>query len=165
MHTVAILALDGVVAFDLSTPIEVFGRTRLLSGQAAYRVRVCAPTDEIDAGPFMLHVPWRLDGLSEADTIILPGLADPTVPIPNEVLVALQSAAARGARIASICGGAFTLAATGLLDGLRATTHWIAASTTHRYTVNLICMTGKGMHEHASGQVPYLDLLILACTD
>jgi len=127
MHTVAILALDGVVVFDLSTPIEVFGRTCLPDGQAAYRVRICAPTDEIDAGLFTLHVPWRLDGLTGADTILLPGLADPTVPIPNEVLVALQTAAARGVRLASICGGAFILAATGLLDGLRATTHWIAA--------------------------------------
>ncbi len=128
MHTVAILALDGVVAFDLSTPIEVFGRTCLSSGQAAYQVRICAPTDEIDAGIFTLRAPWRLERLTEADTIILPGLADPTVPIPNDVLVALRDAATRGARIASICGGAFTLAATGLLDGLRATTHWVAAS-------------------------------------
>ncbi len=63
MHTVAILALDGVVAFDLSTPIEVFGRTRLPDGQAAYRVFLCAPTDEIDAGLFFLRIPWRLDRL------------------------------------------------------------------------------------------------------
>ena len=128
MHTVAILALDGVVAFDLSTPLEVFGRTYLPDGQAAYRVRICAPTDEVDAGTFTLRAPWRLDMLSEADTIILPGLADSTLPLPNDVLVGLRNAAARGTRIASICGGAFILAATGLLDGLRATTHWIAAS-------------------------------------
>ncbi len=127
MHTVAILALNGVVAFDLSTPIEVFGRTPLPDGQAAYRVRICAPADEIDAGTFTLRAPWRLDRLTEADTIILPGLADVTAPIPNEVLVALRNAAVRGTRIASICSGAFILAATGLLDGLRATTHWVAA--------------------------------------
>lgn len=128
MHTVAILALNGVVAFDLSTPIEVFGRAFLPDGQAAYRVLICAPANEIDAGTFTLHAPWGLDRLTEADTIILPGLVDATVPIPGDVLVALRNAAARGARIASICGGAFILAATGLLDGLRATTHWIAAS-------------------------------------
>jgi transcriptional regulator GlxA family with amidase domain len=128
MHTIAVLALDGVLVFDLSTPIEVFGRTRLPGGQAAYRVRICAPTYEIDAGTLTLHIPWRLDMLAEADTIILPGLADPTAPIPSDVLVALRNAAARGARIASICVGAFILAATGLLDGLRATTHWAAAS-------------------------------------
>jgi transcriptional regulator GlxA family with amidase domain len=66
--------------------------------------------------------------LAEAETIILPGLTDSTVSIPDDVLVALREAAARGARVASICSGAFILAATGLLDGLRATTHWVAAS-------------------------------------
>ena len=126
MHTVAILALDGVVAFDLSTPIEVFGRTYLPDGQAAYRVQVCASNAEVNASTFILHVPWRLDMLAEADTIILPGLADPMAPIGDDVVVALRAAVARGVRIASICVGAFTLAATGLLDGLRATTHWAA---------------------------------------
>lgn len=132
MHTVAILALNGVVAFDLSTPIEVFGRTRLPGGQAAYQVFICAPTEEINAGTFTLRAPYRLEALAEADTVILPGLADSTALIPNEVVAALRNAAARGARIASICGGAFILAATGLLDGLRATTHWVAASELSR---------------------------------
>ncbi|MEV0986561.1 helix-turn-helix domain-containing protein [Streptomyces sp. NPDC049949] len=127
MHTVAVLALDGVIAFDLSTPIEVFGRTRLPDGRPAYRVRVCAVAGEVDAGAFTLRAPWPLQALAEADTIVLPGVADPDVPVPPEVLDALREAAGRGTRIASICTGAFVLAATGLLDGLRATTHWVAA--------------------------------------
>ncbi|MFB7056207.1 GlxA family transcriptional regulator [Streptomyces vinaceus] len=127
MHTVAVLALDGVIAFDLSTPIEVFGRTRLPDGRPAYRVRVCAPAAEVDAGAFTLKAPWPLRTLAEADTIVLPGVADPDVSFPPEVLDALREAAGRGTRIASICTGAFVLAATGLLDGLRATTHWVAA--------------------------------------
>lgn len=127
MRTVAILALDGVVAFDLATPIEIFGRARLPDGRAAYRVWCCAPGDEIDAGLFSLRAPRGLETLAEAETIILPGLADPAAPLPAVVLEALRAAAARGARLASICVGAFTLAATGLLDGLRATTHWAAA--------------------------------------
>jgi transcriptional regulator GlxA family with amidase domain len=128
MHTVAVLALDGVIPFDLSTPIEVFGRTRLPDGRPAYRVRVCAPTEEVEAGAFTLRAPWPLDTLAEADTIVVAGISDPSAPVPDEVLDALRGAAARGTRLASICSGAFVLAATGLLDGHRATTHWAAAA-------------------------------------
>src|SRR5262249_53341074 len=126
MHTVAVLALDKVIAFDLSTPIEVFTRTRLPDGRPAYRVRICGATPTVDARAFTLQPPWGLDALTDADTIILPGCADPTARVPDEVLDALRQAAATGTRIASICAGAFVLAATGLLDGQRATTHWLA---------------------------------------
>jgi transcriptional regulator GlxA family with amidase domain len=127
MRTVAVLALDGVIPFDLSTPIEVFSRVRLADGRTPYEVRICAATPVVDAGAFSLRAPWGLDALLGADTIILPGCADPGVAVPPEVLDLLRKAAADGARIASICSGAFILAATGLLDGLRATTHWLAA--------------------------------------
>ncbi|WP_019927735.1 GlxA family transcriptional regulator [Nocardia sp. BMG111209] len=125
MHTVAVLALDQVIPFDLSTPIEVFGRTRLPDGHPAYRVRICGASPTVDAGAFTLQPPWGLEALRDADTVILPGCADPTAAIPDEVLAALRQAAAGGTRMASICSGAFILAATGLLDGLRATTHWL----------------------------------------
>jgi transcriptional regulator GlxA family with amidase domain len=127
MRTVAVLALDRVVPFDLSTPIEVFTRLRLPDGGPAYRVLVCGATPTVDAGAFTFQPPHGLDALADADTVILPGCADATAPVPDEVLDALRLAAARGARLASICSGAFVLAATGLLDGLRATTHWAAA--------------------------------------
>ena len=57
MHTVVVLALDGVLAFNLSTPVEVFGRARLPDGRAPYRVRVCGPAGEVDAGVFSVRVP------------------------------------------------------------------------------------------------------------
>ncbi len=127
MHTVAVLALNGVVAFDLSTPCEVFGRVRLADGRAGYDVRVCGPEKEVSAGAFSLRPRWGLRTLARADTVIVPGVADPSAPVPEPVVRALRSAAARGSRIASICSGAFVLASTGLLDGLRATTHWLGA--------------------------------------
>src|SRR5829696_8644730 len=119
MHSVSVLALDRVLAFDLSTPLEVFGRARLPDGRVAYTVRVCAPCDEVDAGAFGLRTTNGLDALAGADTIIVPGLADPTAPVSDDVLEALRAAAEGGTRIASICVGAFTLAAAGLLNGLR----------------------------------------------
>ncbi|MCK1797565.1 helix-turn-helix domain-containing protein [Streptomyces sp. XM4193] len=128
MHTVAVLALEQVIPFDLSTPIEIFGRTRLPDGRPGYQVRVCAEQPEIDAGAFTLRAPHGLDGLKGADTVVVPGTAVLAAPSPA-VRAALIDAAASGTRIASICAGAFPLAATGLLDGLRATTHWAAAQT------------------------------------
>jgi transcriptional regulator GlxA family with amidase domain len=127
MHTVAVLALDGVVPFDLSAPIDTFGWARLPDGRAPYRVRVCSVRGEVSAGAFTVRAPYGLEALAEADTIILPGVAEPPEELPAGVAQALRAAAANGTRIASICVGAFLFAATGLLDGLRATTHWCAA--------------------------------------
>ena len=127
MHTVAVIALPDVVPFDLATPLEVFGRARLPDGGPAYRVLVCAPSRDIRSELITIQAPWDLDVLATADTLVVPGCADAALPPPAEVVDALREAAARGTRIASICAGAFVLAAAGLLDGLGATTHWLAA--------------------------------------
>jgi transcriptional regulator GlxA family with amidase domain len=127
MHTIAVIAMHGVLPFDLSTPCEIFSRVALPGRTAPYRVLVCGEASEVKAGPFDLRVQWDLSHVAKADTVIVPGIADPTMPISQSVVQAIQAAAAGGARIASICTGAFVLAATGLLGGLRATTHWLAA--------------------------------------
>jgi transcriptional regulator GlxA family with amidase domain len=137
MHTVAVLALSGVVPFDLSAPCEVFGRVRLADDRAGYDVRVCGLEKEVHAGAFNLRPRWGLRTLAKADTVMIPGVADPLAPVPKAVVRAIRGAAGRGSRIASICSGAFVLAATGLLDGRRATTHWLAAEELARRYPNI----------------------------
>jgi transcriptional regulator GlxA family with amidase domain len=128
MHRVAVLAFDGVVPFDLATPCDVFGRAMLADGSPGYEVRVCGVAPEVDAGSFSVRTRYGLRALVHADTIIIPGINDLSLPIPDSMSKAIVAAARRGARIASICTGAVLFAATGLLDGKRATTHWLAAA-------------------------------------
>ncbi|AYL39326.1 GlxA family transcriptional regulator [Streptomyces sp. PDY-4] len=128
MHSVTILALDGVIPFDMAAPMQVFDQTRLPDGRRPYRVRLCAERPEVRAdGGFTLRVDRGLEALADADTVVVPGRAEGSPPPSPAVLAALREAAGAGTRIASVCVGAFVLAEAGLLDGLRATTHWVAA--------------------------------------
>jgi transcriptional regulator GlxA family with amidase domain len=124
---VAVVAFDGVVLGDLATPCEVFGRVRSTDGRAFYDVRVCSAGSEVVSEHVALKVPWRLSSLGRAHTVIVPGIDDIDRPIPEGVLRAIRRAVDRGARVASICSGAFVLAASGALGGRRATTHWLVA--------------------------------------
>ena len=134
VHTIAVVALDDVIAFDLATPLEVFGRTRTARGEPAYELLVCGERPEVSAGTFTIHVDHDLDALQNADTIIVPGRLDPFAELPPATTAALRASAGRGARLASICVGAVGLAQAGLLDGRRATTHWgIASELAHRF--------------------------------
>lgn len=127
-HVVAVLALDGVVGFDMSIPCQVFGVTRLSDGTHPYLVRVCGPQRVVTATAggvsyYEIQVPYDLEAAADADTVIVPGLAA-TTEVPPEVLDLLRTS---GGRIVSICTGARVLAEAGLLTGRRATTHWRAA--------------------------------------
>jgi len=127
-HRVAVVAFDGVVLGDLSTACEIFSLARTKDGWMPYAVRVCSTAAAVESRHVALRVPWRLSSMRHADTVIVPGVDDLDRPVPDGVLRAIRRAADRGARVASICTGAFVLAATGVLDGLRATTHWLAAA-------------------------------------
>ncbi|WKX72781.1 GlxA family transcriptional regulator [Streptomyces sp. XD-27] len=130
MHVVAILALEDVAAFDLAIPCQVFAMTWRQDATPAYEVRVCAErTVTATAGKqpsFRVSSPYGLDAARDADTVIVPGIGPDRAPSPRAVRL-IREVADRGGRVASICTGAFVLAAAGLLDGQRATTHWMFA--------------------------------------
>lgn len=126
MHKIAILAPHGVIPADLAIACEVFSRARVPGLPAAYEVIVCGEAPSVAAKLFDLHTRWNLGHARGAHTVIVPGIDDIDAPVSEPMLAAIRAAAADGARIASICTGAFVLAATGLLDGQRATTHWLA---------------------------------------
>lgn len=127
MHEIAVIAQEDSVALDLGIPRQVFGGVLDDQGEPRYLVRLCT----VDGRPvrtnagFDAAVEHDLSIVATADTVIvLPGGQARTGPFPTELRSAILGAHDRGARVISICTGAFTVAEFGLLDGRRATTYW-----------------------------------------
>jgi transcriptional regulator GlxA family with amidase domain len=143
VHRVVVLALGEVIGYDLSIPPLIFREATDEAGQSRYDVRICG----LDRQPVRVVSGYTMvpdhgrEALAEADTVVIPGtrIAGPRRDgtLPPEVGAALALIPA-GARIMSICTGAFVLAAAGLLDGRPATTHWAHTEAFRRLYPNVL---------------------------
>jgi AraC family transcriptional activator FtrA len=125
-HLVVALAYDRLCTFEFGCTVELFALERPELDVDWYDFAVCAvePGPIRAAGGITVQAPYAPEMLALADTIVIPGWRDADELPPPELLEWIRAAHRRGARLCSICSGVFVLAAAGVLDGQRATTHW-----------------------------------------
>jgi transcriptional regulator GlxA family with amidase domain len=159
MPVVALLALDGVPAHQLTTPALIFGAaSRSFYRRPPYELRICAQGEVTTAspGPFGITQDRGLDGLEDAAAVIVTGYGGAPGPPSAAVLDAVRAAAARGSRLAAIGTGTFVLAASGLLDGRRATTDASHAAELARRHPRVAVGVGAGALELVVADGPFL---------
>jgi AraC family transcriptional activator FtrA len=164
---VVVLAYDGLCTFEFGCAVEVFALPRPEFGAAWYRCAVAS----LEPGPLRAQGGIRVvaEGgaalLRAAGTVVVPGWRGAEAPVPDDLCQALRAAHDRGARIVSLCSGAFVLAAAGLLRGRRATTHWryfpaLAARHPELTLVPDVLYVDEGSVLTAAGSAAGLDLCL-----
>lgn len=132
-HRVAMIVLGGTFVIDLAIAVQAFGRRPSVFSkirdepEVPYEIGVCGATPTPTSLGFSIADLQPIDWITGADTVVVPGLEAPWAPQDPEVLSAIARAADDGARIVSLCAGAFVLGQAGVLDGRTVTTHWALA--------------------------------------
>lgn len=127
LRKVVCLVLPGTAPFEFGVVCEVFGVDRTATGGPAFEFEIATA----DPGPvpmslgFPLHVANDLSIAADADLVAVPAHMIGTETVDERYLEVIRAAVARGAWVMSVCSGAFALAQAGVLDGRRATTHWM----------------------------------------
>lgn len=170
-HPVAVLVRQGLLSFEAAAVHRLFGQARDLDGNPLYEVRTCA----LEPGPIRADADFRVlvdhgpESLAEAATVVLPAADEDYGERPHDPLAPGLAAALElipdTARVASICTGAFVLAAAGMLDGCRVTTHWRSAGHFRAMYPHIeldpdVLYTDNGRHLTAAGVASGIDLCL-----